>query len=107
MHHGPRGLRCRCRATPHSKSSSTNAVLPPPPEPLTEALDVVPLDLGDLSAVSTAADALLAAHERIDLLVNNAGVMAMPQRTTVDGFEMQLGDWLVSLRRPCSNRDAM
>jgi NAD(P)-dependent dehydrogenase (short-subunit alcohol dehydrogenase family) len=55
------------------------------------SLEVVPLDLGDLSVVSTAASTILAAHERIDVLVNNAGVMAMPQRTTVDGFEMQLG----------------
>jgi NAD(P)-dependent dehydrogenase (short-subunit alcohol dehydrogenase family) len=55
------------------------------------SLEVVPLDLGDLSVVSSAADAVLAAHERIDLLVDNAGVMAMPQRTTADGFEMQLG----------------
>lgn len=55
------------------------------------SLEVVPLDLGELSVVSSAADAVLAAHERVDLLVNNAGVMAMPQRTTADGFEMQLG----------------
>jgi len=55
------------------------------------SLEVAPLDLGDLSAVQTAADAVLAAHERVDLLVNNAGVMAMPQRMTVDGFETQLG----------------
>ena len=55
------------------------------------SLEVVPLDLGDLSVVSAAASTILAAHERVDLLVNNAGVMAMPQRTTVDGFEMQLG----------------
>ncbi|RZU33927.1 oxidoreductase [Blastococcus saxobsidens] len=55
------------------------------------SLEVVPLDLGDLSGVQAAAGAVLAAHERVDLLVNNAGVMAMPQRTTVDGFEMQLG----------------
>ena len=55
------------------------------------SLEVVPLDLGDLSVVSAAASTILAAHERIDLLVNNAGVMAMPQRTTVDGFEMQFG----------------
>ncbi|MGY2067113.1 oxidoreductase [Blastococcus sp. SYSU DS0619] len=53
--------------------------------------EVVPLDLGDLAAVSAAADAVLARHQRVDLLVNNAGVMAMPQRTTADGFEMQLG----------------
>ena len=55
------------------------------------SLEVVPLDLGDLSVVSAAAQKILAGHDRIDLLVNNAGVMAMPQRTTVDGFEMQLG----------------
>jgi NAD(P)-dependent dehydrogenase (short-subunit alcohol dehydrogenase family) len=55
------------------------------------SLEVVHLDLGDLSVVRAAADRVLAAHERVDLLVNNAGVMAMPQRTTVDGFEMQLG----------------
>ena len=55
------------------------------------SIEVVPLDLGDLSVVKTAASTILAAHGRIDLLVNNAGVMAMPQRTTVDGFEMQFG----------------
>jgi NAD(P)-dependent dehydrogenase (short-subunit alcohol dehydrogenase family) len=55
------------------------------------SLEVVPLDLGDLSMVAAAANKALAGHERVDILVNNAGVMAMPQRTTVDGFEMQLG----------------
>jgi NAD(P)-dependent dehydrogenase (short-subunit alcohol dehydrogenase family) len=55
------------------------------------SLEVVPLDLGGLSVVSAAAQKILAGHDRVDLLVNNAGVMAMPQRTTVDGFEMQLG----------------
>jgi NAD(P)-dependent dehydrogenase (short-subunit alcohol dehydrogenase family) len=55
------------------------------------SLEVVPLDLGDLSVVSGAAEEILAGHEDVDLLVNNAGVMAMPQRRTVDGFEMQLG----------------
>ena len=55
------------------------------------SLEVVPLDLGDLSVVSAAAQNILSGHERVDILVNNAGVMAMPRRTTVDGFEMQLG----------------
>ena len=53
--------------------------------------EVVPLDLGDLSSVASAAHSVLARHERVDLLVNNAGVMAMPQRTTADGFEEQFG----------------
>ncbi len=34
---------------------------------------------------------IVARHHGIDLLVNNAGLMAMPERATVDGFEMQLG----------------
>ncbi len=55
------------------------------------SLEAVPLDLGDLSLVSAAAHSVLARHGLVDLLVNNAGVMAMPQRTTADGFEMQFG----------------
>jgi NAD(P)-dependent dehydrogenase (short-subunit alcohol dehydrogenase family) len=55
------------------------------------SLELVPLDLSDLSSVAAAARSVLARHERVDLLVNNAGVMALPQRTTADGFEMQLG----------------
>src|SRR5918998_1872180 len=54
-------------------------------------LEVVPLDLGDLSSVAAAARSVLARHERVDLLVDNAGVMAMPRRTTADGFEVQFG----------------
>jgi NAD(P)-dependent dehydrogenase (short-subunit alcohol dehydrogenase family) len=46
------------------------------------------LDLADLASVRAFADA---APERIDLLLNNAGVMATPYRTTADGFELQFG----------------
>jgi NAD(P)-dependent dehydrogenase (short-subunit alcohol dehydrogenase family) len=46
------------------------------------------LDLADLGSVRTFAED---APERIDLLLNNAGVMAPPYRTTADGFEMQFG----------------
>ncbi|MDT5003308.1 MAG: hypothetical protein QOJ24_484 [Mycobacterium sp.] len=50
------------------------------------------LDLSSLDSVRTAADELRAAHPRIDLLINNAGVMYVPKReTTKDGFEMQFG----------------
>ena len=54
-------------------------------------LTLVPLDLGSLDSVQKAAEQILAAHETIDLLVNNAGVMGIPERRTADGFEMQLG----------------
>jgi NAD(P)-dependent dehydrogenase (short-subunit alcohol dehydrogenase family) len=50
------------------------------------------LDLSSLDSVRRAADDLRAAHPRIDLLINNAGVMYVPKReTTKDGFEMQFG----------------
>ncbi|RSN69166.1 oxidoreductase [Actinomadura sp. WAC 06369] len=46
------------------------------------------LDLADLSSVRAFAEART---EPLDVLVNNAGVMALPHRTTADGFEMQFG----------------
>jgi len=50
------------------------------------------LDLSSLDSVRRAADELRAAHPRIDLLINNAGVMYVPTREiTKDGFEMQFG----------------
>jgi NAD(P)-dependent dehydrogenase (short-subunit alcohol dehydrogenase family) len=55
------------------------------------SLEVVPLDLASLASVRRAGEAILAAHPRLDLLVNNAGLMAIPERRTEDGFEMQLG----------------
>jgi NAD(P)-dependent dehydrogenase (short-subunit alcohol dehydrogenase family) len=41
--------------------------------------------------VRAAADQLRAGHDRIDLLINNAGVMMTPKQTTKDGFELQFG----------------
>ena len=47
------------------------------------------LDLGDLASVREFADRL--GTDRLDLLINNAGVMAPPRQTTADGFESQFG----------------
>jgi len=49
------------------------------------------LDLSRLASVRAFSDAILARGEPIDLLVNNAGVMALPKSKTEDGFETQLG----------------
>ena len=49
------------------------------------------LDLADLASVREFAREIDATHPRLDMLINNAGVMAIPHRTTADGFEMQLG----------------
>ncbi|SFD69170.1 SDR family NAD(P)-dependent oxidoreductase [Streptomyces aidingensis] len=49
------------------------------------------LDLSELASVRRAADELRAAHPRLDLLINNAGVMYTPRTLTRDGFELQFG----------------
>jgi NAD(P)-dependent dehydrogenase (short-subunit alcohol dehydrogenase family) len=49
------------------------------------------LDLGDLASVRALAEKLSAERAQIDLLINNAGVMAPPRGETADGFELQLG----------------
>ena len=55
-------------------------------------LEVRRVDLADLASVTEFADGLIADGAPLDLLVNNAGVMAVPTRmTTADGFELQFG----------------
>ena len=49
------------------------------------------LDLTSLASIAVAAADLRAAYPRIDLLINNAGVMTTPKATTTDGFELQFG----------------
>jgi len=51
---------------------------------------IVDLDLGDLESVRKAA-AVVAAEPRLDVLINNAGIMMPPRSLTTDGFESQLG----------------
>jgi NAD(P)-dependent dehydrogenase (short-subunit alcohol dehydrogenase family) len=55
------------------------------------SVSVVRLDLASLESVRAAADQILAAHDRIDLLINNAGLMWPPYGKTTDGFELQFG----------------
>jgi NAD(P)-dependent dehydrogenase (short-subunit alcohol dehydrogenase family) len=58
---------------------------------MTGDVTVRELDLTSLESIRTTAADLRATHQRIDLLINNAGVMYTPKRTTHDGFEMQFG----------------
>ncbi|MEU9191420.1 oxidoreductase [Streptomyces sp. NPDC048484] len=55
------------------------------------SLELVVLDLSAQASVREAATQILGAHQRLDLLVNNAGVMGISETRTVDGFEMQFG----------------
>lgn len=54
-------------------------------------IDVLKLDLADLSAVRSFADAFKSQFDSLDLLINNAGVMTPPLSKTKDGFELQFG----------------
>jgi len=54
-------------------------------------LDVMLLDLNALSSVKAFADQFLATYSRLDLLINNAGLMMPPFSKTTDGFESQIG----------------
>jgi NAD(P)-dependent dehydrogenase (short-subunit alcohol dehydrogenase family) len=76
------------------------------------SLELVALDLASQASVRAAAEQITAAHTNIDLLINNAGVMGIPESKTVDGFETQfgvnhLGHWtLTALLLPALLRTA-
>jgi NAD(P)-dependent dehydrogenase (short-subunit alcohol dehydrogenase family) len=53
--------------------------------------EVIKLDLSDLASVRAAAEQVDATAPRLDILMNNAGVMAIPKSATADGFETQFG----------------
>ncbi|KAH7378438.1 hypothetical protein DE146DRAFT_706844 [Phaeosphaeria sp. MPI-PUGE-AT-0046c] len=54
-------------------------------------LTPVQLDLASLASVKEAANKVLMMTPRLDILMNNAGIMAVPPATTVDGYEIQFG----------------
>jgi NAD(P)-dependent dehydrogenase (short-subunit alcohol dehydrogenase family) len=55
------------------------------------SLSVVRLDLASLASIRAAAEELRAGHDRLDLVINNAGLMMPPYGRTEDGFELQFG----------------
>jgi NAD(P)-dependent dehydrogenase (short-subunit alcohol dehydrogenase family) len=84
-----RGARVVIASRDNAKSAEAaraiGATLP------SSTVEAAQLDLADLSSVRTFADGIRAGNDHIDLLINNAGVMAAPYRRTVDGFELQFG----------------
>jgi len=54
-------------------------------------LDVRECDLASLDSVQAFAEGLTADYDAVDVLCNNAGVMAIPRSETEDGFETQFG----------------
>ncbi len=77
------GIR-RAQMTSAQRASGANGTK-------TAQVETVRLDLASLASVREAADELKRRCERIDLLVNNAGVMMTPFTRTEDGFELQIG----------------
>src|ERR1700737_1864436 len=57
----------------------------------TSTVEAAQLDLANLSSIRAFADRIRAGNDNLDLLINNAGVMAAPYRRTADGFELQFG----------------
>ncbi len=78
-------LACRNQA---KATEAADAIRARAPEAATE---ILPLDLSSLDSIRDFADGLRRGHQKIDILCNNAGVMALPYRQTADGFEMQFG----------------
>jgi NAD(P)-dependent dehydrogenase (short-subunit alcohol dehydrogenase family) len=54
-------------------------------------IEVIPLDLSSLASVRECAATFAQVNEHLDLLFNNAGIMAIPRSETADGFETQFG----------------
>jgi NAD(P)-dependent dehydrogenase (short-subunit alcohol dehydrogenase family) len=54
-------------------------------------LELEALDLASLDSVRGFAERVRESHDGLDLLINNAGIMATPRRETADGFELQFG----------------
>lgn len=54
-------------------------------------VEVMKIDLSDLSSVKSFADEFIKTYAKLDILINNAGVMIPPYSKTKDGFELQFG----------------
>jgi protochlorophyllide reductase len=83
--HGAKVLLA-CRNVAKAEAAATQVRAGAPAE-----VDVVPLDLASLTSVAEAAKLVRERETRLDLLINNAGLMAIDESRTEDGFETQFG----------------
>lgn len=80
-------VRLACRSEEKGRSAAQSIRNLVPGADLTVAV----LDLADLDSVRSFAEGLVAPGSQLDLLINNAGIMAAPRRLTKQGFESQIG----------------
>jgi NAD(P)-dependent dehydrogenase (short-subunit alcohol dehydrogenase family) len=78
-------MACRNADKAAAAEASINALSP------SGSVEVLLTDMADLDSIAGSAALFLAGHERLDLLINNAGIMATPHATTPQGFEAQFG----------------
>jgi NAD(P)-dependent dehydrogenase (short-subunit alcohol dehydrogenase family) len=78
-------LACRNTGKGDDAATSIRAAVP------AATVSVESLDLSSLASIREFAERFGSGHDGLDLLINNAGVMAPPRRETADGFELQLG----------------
>lgn len=78
-------LACRNAEKGDAAAGSIRAAAP------SAAIEVEELDLADLASIRAFAERFATGREGLDLLINNAGVMAPPRQQTADGFELQFG----------------
>ena len=78
-------LACRDQAKGRGAVVTITAAQP------SASVALMEVDLADLGSIRRFAEAVRAACPALHVLCNNAGVMAIPRRTTADGFEMQFG----------------
>ena len=78
-------LACRTESKARAAMDAVREVAPQ------ASIEFLALDLADLASVQAFTAAFEDTHEQLDVLCNNAGVMALPRCETADGFEMQLG----------------
>lgn len=84
-HHAHTILACRSLAKAEDAAKQITASHP------NAKVEVRQLDLSSLASIRAFAEAFHNSHRSLNVLVNNAGVMALPYRKTADGFEMQFG----------------
>lgn len=78
-------MACRNRAKAEDAVAEIEADEP------SGSVEILEMDLADLDSIATAAKQFAEEHDRLDMLVNNAGVMGLPRSETAQGFEMQIG----------------
>ena len=74
-----------CRSRPKAEAARDQILAAAP----SAQVSLVDLDLTSLAAVQVAAAEVIGRFDSLDVLINNAGVMATPHEVTVDGYELQ------------------